>query len=51
MYNQYFAPDKTQTLEDINATIDLLYITQCRATKNALLNRIPAVSGTIDDGS
>ncbi len=40
MYNQPFTPDKIQTLEDIHVTIDLLYITQCRATKNALLNRL-----------
>ncbi|MEI6100439.1 MAG: hypothetical protein WCP73_01255 [Eubacteriales bacterium] len=40
MYKEYFTPDKTQTMEDIHATIDLLYITQCRATKNALLNRL-----------
>lgn len=40
MYNQPFTIEKVQTLEDINITIDLLYITQCRATKNALLNRL-----------
>ena len=40
MYNDYYAQDKTKILEEINNTIDLLYITQCRATKNALLNRL-----------
>lgn len=40
MYNDFFAQDKTKILEEINNTIDLLYITQCRATKNALLNRL-----------
>ena len=40
MYNEPFTLDKMQTMEDIHATIDLLYITQCRATKNALLNRL-----------
>ena len=40
MYNDIFAQDKTKILEEINNTIDLLYITQCRATKNALLNRL-----------
>jgi predicted heme/steroid binding protein len=40
MYNQPFTPDKAQTLEEIQVTIDLLYITQCRATKSALLNRL-----------
>jgi predicted heme/steroid binding protein len=40
MYNEYFAQDKTKIMEEINNTIDLMYITQCRATKNALLNRL-----------
>jgi Predicted heme/steroid binding protein len=40
MYNQPFTPDKMQILEDVNVTIDLLYITQCMANKNALLNRL-----------
>jgi predicted heme/steroid binding protein len=40
MYNEYFTSDKMQIMEDIHATIDLLYITQCRATKSALLNRL-----------
>ena len=40
MFHDYPAQDKTQILEDINSTIDLLYITQCRATRNALLNRL-----------
>lgn len=40
MYNEFFSQDKSKIMEEINNTIDLLYITQCRATKNALLNRL-----------
>ncbi len=40
MYNEYSAKDPSRIFEEINNIIDLLYITQCRTTHNALLNRL-----------
>jgi predicted heme/steroid binding protein len=40
MFNEYSAKDPSRIFEEINNIIDLLYITQCRTTRNALLNRL-----------